>query len=282
MNRLQAAANKLSVCIVVKITLNQYDRSSLVSRSARQVAERADEVGQLTRSRTLRCHVADKAARLLANAVRYSLLQLLARQILEIVVREIFQLQLVRRADETVGVCRRNDRVGKLPDLALRVLERAVAVDHDLDVLAGRIEYALLNLEHEVAALAREELDLILGRLVRAEQSVFFIAAAAVHRSVHYLVKTAYDLRAGFEQNALSALAGVNVAVDDVVGVAKYSLRLICEDNLNLRAAGFDEIAVVFDIVDAGELMYRLAEQLAVTLKREYVAVLFDFLVKNY
>ena len=69
----------LSGGIVVKIALNENDGCTLVSRAAGEVAERADEVGELTRRRSLCRHVAHEASALRADALRDRRLERLAR-----------------------------------------------------------------------------------------------------------------------------------------------------------------------------------------------------------
>ena len=65
----------------------------------------------------------------------------------------------------------------------------------------------------------------------------------------------------------------MNVAGENAVGVIEDSLCLISENNLNLGARFTDEVAVIFDIVNAGKLMNVFAEKLAVTFKRENVGI---------
>ena len=55
----------------------------------------------------------------------------------EVIVGEVLELQLVRRADKALGVAGGDDGVSELPDLADGVFERTIAVDHGLDVLAA-------------------------------------------------------------------------------------------------------------------------------------------------
>ena len=68
----------------------------------------------------------------------------------------------------------------------------------------------------------------------------------------------------------------MNVAVDDMIGIGKNCLDLICKDDLHLSAAGADQIAVVFHVVNACKFVLVRAEQLTVTLQREDVAVRID------
>lgn len=72
---------------------------------------------------------------------------------------------------------------GKLPDLAHRVLERAVAIDHGFDLDARALKQRCLNTLGDLLRILREELDLALGGLVGAEQTVL-APAAAVHGGV--------------------------------------------------------------------------------------------------
>ena len=123
--------------VVVKITLTQNDRRSLLAGAGGQVAEGTDEVGQLAGRRALGCHVADEAAFLRLDALGNGCLQRFAGKIREIVVGEVLELQLVRRADEALCESGRYNRIGELPDLTLGILESAVTVNHNFYVLAG-------------------------------------------------------------------------------------------------------------------------------------------------
>ena len=87
---------------------------------------------------------------------------------LEIVIREILELELVGRTDQTGGMRRRYDRIGKLPDLTLRILERAVALYHDFNILTGSGLDLRLNVLYQRLSVLREQLDGIFGRLVGA------------------------------------------------------------------------------------------------------------------
>ena len=93
-----ASADKTSAYVIIKISLDQNDRRTLVAGTAGQVAQRTDQIGQLSRCRTLRYHIAYQIVLLLADAVGDRFLKRFAGQVLEIVVRQIFQLQLVGRA----------------------------------------------------------------------------------------------------------------------------------------------------------------------------------------
>ena len=118
----------LVVGIVVEVALNVNDGRALVAAAARQVAERADQVGQAAGRRALGHHVADQAlAGLLADALFDGFLQRLALEIAEVIVGEVLELQLVRRADKALGVAGGDDGVSELPDLADGVFERTVA-----------------------------------------------------------------------------------------------------------------------------------------------------------
>ena len=65
------------------------------------------------------------------------------------VVREVFELDLVGQAAEPLGESRADDRVRELPDLAHRVAEGAVAVDERLDLPAGRLAQLALQVVRE-------------------------------------------------------------------------------------------------------------------------------------
>lgn len=123
--------------IVIKVSLHQYYGRAFVAGAGGQIAERADEVGELTGRGALRGHVAHKVAPLGANAGRDGFPERFTREIAVVVVGQIFQFDFVGRADQPVGEGGRNNGVGQLPDFSLWVLEGAVTIDHDLHVLAG-------------------------------------------------------------------------------------------------------------------------------------------------
>ena len=122
-------------------------------------------------------------------------------------------------------------------------------------------------------AVAREELDGLLGRLVGAEQAIFFIVAAAVHALREQVVKTQHDLRAAGLQQALAARAGVDIAGDDSVRAAAQRLHTVAEEDFDLGAGVGDDAGIEIDIINAGEGVHRRAELLAELLKRQNVAV---------
>ena len=126
---------------------------------------------------------------LLADLVLDGVPEGLAGQGGEVVVGQVLQLQLVGGALQAGGVGGGDHRVGQLPDLAHRVLEGAVAVDHNLHMLAGLGEHLGLDGLHQVLAGAGEQLHLVLGGLVGAQQAVGLVAAAAVDGGGHDVVQ---------------------------------------------------------------------------------------------
>ena len=93
------------------------------------------------------------------------------------------------------------------------------------------------------------------------------------------LSSVAYLLRAGGEEAALRARAGMDIAGDDVLRVVEDRARVVREHELDLGAAGADQIAVELDVVHAGERVLFITEQLAVLLKRQHVAHGIDALL---
>ena len=90
----------------------------------------------------------------------------------------------------------------------------------------------------------------------------------------------------GLSQYSLCARTGVNVEVDDTIGVGKNSLCLICKNDLDLSAAFANQVAIVFNVINAGELVLFVAEELAVFFERENVGVGVNarlvYLIKAY
>ena len=191
----------------------------------------------------------------------------------EVIVSQVLELQLIGRTLQACGISGRNHRVSQLPDLTHGVLKGTVAVDHDFHMLAGGLQDALLNVLHQILALTGEELDLVFGSLVGAQEAVLLIAAAAVDGSGHDIVQTANTLRTGSLEQALGTLAGMNIAVDDVFGVVQDGAAVIGKDDLHIGAALADQTLVVFHVVNTGKGVLLVAEELTVFLKTQHILV---------
>lgn len=118
-------------------------------------------------------------------------------------------------------------------------------------MLAAGLAESLAQLLGNGHAVAREELNGLLGRLVGAEQAVFGVVAAAVDASVEQIVEAEHHTGASGLEQALAARAGVDVAGDDGVGVVAQRLHAIAEDDLDLSAGVGDDAGVEVDVVDA-------------------------------
>ena len=79
-------------------------------------------------------------------------------------------------------------------------------------MLSGLLQDTCLNIQYQLFAVLRKQLDLILGGLVGTEQTVLLIETAAVNRCGTQIVQTAYYLGSGLSQNTLGADSGVNIA----------------------------------------------------------------------
>ncbi len=65
----------------------------------------------------------------------------------------------------------------------------------------------------------------------------------------------------------------MNVAGQNIIGVVEDCLGLIGENDFDISTAFLDEVAVILNIVNAGELVLVVAEQLAITLKRKNIGI---------
>ena len=256
--------------------MDEDDGGTFVAGAAGQVAERADQVGELARRGALGDHLALEIAVLGADARGDGVAELLAAETCEVVVCQIFEFQLVGRAYQAVGKGRRDHRVGELPDLAFRVLEGSVAVHHHFHVLARGLEDAFLDVQHQRLAVAREELDGALGGLVGAEETVALVVAAAFYGGVEDIVQPEHYAGAEIAQDALGAGAGVDVAGDDGVGIVEDASGAVAENDLHISAAVADDTGVILDIVHSCEFMDVGAEELAVAVQRQQVRVGVD------
>ena len=201
----------------IEIALDINERRTLIARTGRQVAQRTDKVGQATGSRS---HVSDKALALfLSDTLLDRLLKLFSRKLGEIVIRQVFQLQLVRRTLKTCGICGGNNRIGKLPDLSYGILKCTVTVNHNLDELSGLVKETLLNILDQILTFTGEELDLILGGLVGAKQTVLRIVSALTDRSAHDLVHTVNDFKMGMGGMQQPMMGGMQPQVSYMLAV---------------------------------------------------------------
>ena len=92
--------------VVVEITLDEDDGSSLVSGSGGQIAQRTDQVGETAGGGSLSGHASDEVVVLLLDLVLDGIPEGLSGKVGEVVVREILQLELVGGTLESGGVCR--------------------------------------------------------------------------------------------------------------------------------------------------------------------------------
>ena len=97
--------------------------------------------------------------------------------------------------------------------------------------------------------------------------------SAAVHRGVQDIVQTEDGLRTGFLQQALRALARVDVTGDHGVGVGQQLGHVVPEQDLALAVLPADELGIKVDIVDARERMQDVPELLAELFHRQDIAV---------
>ena len=138
---------------------------------------------------------------------------------------------------------------------------------------AGLLQQPLLNGLHQPLAVPGEELHLLLGGLVGAQQAVFLITAAAVNRGVQNLVQTKDPLGSGGLQQPLGALTGVNVAAQHIPGIGQDGPGIVGKDDLHLRPAALNQLLVVGHVVHTGEGVLLIAEELPVFLQGEDVLV---------
>ena len=72
---------------------------------------------------------------------------------------------------------------------------------------------------------------------------------------------------------ALGAVAGVDIAAEDIPGEVHDRLRTVGKDDLALRALFLYEVLVILNVVHAGEGVAHIAEVAAVLGQAEHVAV---------
>ena len=140
-------------------------------------------------------------------------------------------------------------------------------------MLAGRLQDTGLNVQHQRATLTREQLNLVLGRLVGSEQSVLLVVAASVDRGGQDIVQPADQPRTRIAQDTLGTRPGMDVAGQHGIGVVQDRARLIGEHDLYVSTGVTDQIGVITYVIHARELMRIGAEQLTIALQRQNVGV---------
>ena len=140
-------------------------------------------------------------------------------------------------------------------------------------MLAGGVIELLGNGLHKPLTIPGEQLHSILGSLIGAKKAVFLIIAAAIDRRGEKLVQRIDLLRTGGQQAALGALAGMDVAVDDVLRIGQDGLGVIGKHHLHLGAAVPNQVHVIGHIVHTSEGVHGVAEQLPVLLQRQHIPV---------
>ena len=168
----------------------------------------------------------------------------------QIVIGKIFHLQLVGRALQAFGIGGRNHGIGQLPDAADGILEAAVAIHHHFHVLAGGGQQSILQLVHKFIAVMREQLHLVLGGLVAAQDAILRVIAAAIHGGGHDIVHAQHACALG-AQNALGARAGVDIAGNDLVGILQNIGGIVGENHAGVGREG----TVILNVVHAGKGM---------------------------
>ena len=117
-------------------------------------------------------------------------------------------------------------------------------------MLAGGGQQSILQLVHKRVAIVREQLHLILGGLVAAQDAVLRVVAAAIHGGGHDIVHAQHACALG-AQDALGARAGVDIAGNHLVGILQNIGRIVGEDHVGVGRKG----TVILDIIHAGEGM---------------------------
>ena len=133
-----------------------------------------------------------------------------------------------------------------------------------------------LDIQDEAAAVTREEFDLVFCRLIGAQKTVEFIEAAAVHRCSHDLIEAADNFCSRCHKDPLSAPAGVDIAINNMIRILQNSLGLIGENDLCFRAAGTNQVPVVCNIVNTGKFVAVDTEKFSVFFQSQNIAVGID------
>ena len=143
-------------------------------------------------------------------------------------------------------------------------------------MLARRGKQTGLDILDQPLAVAREELDRILCRLVGTQQAIFLIAATALDGRIEDVIHAQDHPGAGIPQDAFGPGPGMDVAGDDGVRILEDGFGPVREDNLNLGAAFPDQFGIIGDVIHPREFMHAVAEEFAVALQRQDVGIGID------
>ena len=166
-----------------------------------------------------------------------------------------------------------NYGVGQLPDLALGILKRTVAVDHDFNMLAGLLQQSLLDVLHQRLAVTGEQFNSVLSGLVGTQQTILLVVAVVVNGGRQNIVQTQDHFSAGLFQNALGTLAGVDITGQNVFRIAQNHAGIIGKQHFYFSAGITDQVTVVSNVVHTGEGVLVLAEELTINIQSQYVLI---------
>ena len=173
-------------------------------------------------------------------------------QVGKVVVGQELQLQLIGLARQAGGIGGGDHRVGQLPDAAHRVFEGPVAVDHHLHVQPPLLCDPGLDAVHHWLAVPGEELQLLLGGLVRAQHAVLVVIAAAVHRGGHHVSQGEDGLAHGLE-HVPGFVPGVDIAAEHLVTEGGDVAAVVGEEEGGLGPLALNDLPVEVQVVDPGE-----------------------------
>ena len=137
--------------------------------------------------------------------------QCIAVQVSEIVICQIFQLQLIGQTVQTICIACADNGVSQLPNLTNGILECAVAINHSLYLYAGACDDFLLDFFCNLLCVLREQFDGCFCCLIGAQQTVLCIVAAAVYGCVQDFCQCQNLFAALCQNTAFGAFSVVNI-----------------------------------------------------------------------
>ena len=133
-----------------------------------------------------------------------------------------------------------------------------------------------MNILYNVLAFSGEQLDLVFGGFVGAQQTISGIVAAAINRSIHNVIQTANNFSTSCLQNTFSSYTSMNIAGKNAISVVQDSFSLVSKNNLNLSTCFFNQVCIIFYIVNTSEFVLVFAKQLTIFFQCQYIAVRID------
>ena len=68
----------------------------------------------------------------------------------------------------------------------------------------------------------------------------------------------------------------MDITCQNAIGIVKDRLCLVCENDFDFASDGLDDVGIISNVVNAGELVFVLSEKLTIFCESKYVGIRVD------